>query len=89
MKATYPNAPSWTFPVLIFLSLFDIVCVIAIFMWKRWGFWGFCFSGIVAFCINLVLGLGIAQALFGLIGVGIVYGILQIGKENKAWSQLD
>ena len=89
IKTAYPDAPGWTFPVLIVFSLFNLVCTIAIFKWKKWGFWGFCVSSIVALAINLTIGLGIAQSLGGLIGVAIFFGVLHIGKENKGWSKLD
>ncbi len=89
IKAAYPDAPGWTFPVLIVFSLFNLVCAIALFKWKKWGFWGFCFSSAIALAVNLSIGLGIAQSLGGLVGVAIFYGVLQIGKENKGWPQLD
>ncbi|MFC1499301.1 hypothetical protein ACFLS1_12640 [Verrucomicrobiota bacterium] len=89
IKAVYPDAPGWTFPVLIVACLFNLACTIAIFKWKKWGFWGFCGSSIVALGINLTIGLGIAQSLGGLVGMLIFFGVLQIGKENKGWSQLD
>ena len=84
-----PNMPTWVFPVLIVMTLFNIVCAIALFRWKKWGFWGFCVSSVVALTVNLSAGLGIGQSLGGLIGVAIFFGVLQIGKENKGWPQLD
>ena len=89
IRRTLPNAPGWVFPVLIVLSLFNLACAIALFQWKKWGFWGFCASAAVALVVNLSLGLGIASALAGLIGVLLLYGVLHIGKENKGWPQLD
>jgi len=84
-----PNMPGWTFPVLIVLSLFNLVCAIALFQWKKWGFWGICASGVVALVVNLSAGLGIGSTLAGLLGVLLLYGVLHIGKENKGWPQLD
>jgi hypothetical protein len=84
-----PNAPGWAFPVLIVFSLFNLVCAVALFKWKKWGFWGCCVSSIVALVVNLSVGLGIGQSLAGLVGVLVLYGVLNIGKENKGWPQLE
>jgi hypothetical protein len=84
-----PNAPGWIFPALIVFSLFNLICAIALLKWKKWGFWGFCVSSIAALIINLSVGLGIAPSLGGLFGVVILYGVLQIGGDNKGWPQLD
>lgn len=86
---TLPNAPGWAFPVLIVVSLFNLVCSIALFQWKKWGFWGFCVSSVVALVVNLSLGLGIGPSLVGLVGLLLLYGVLHIGKEGKGWPQLE
>jgi len=84
-----PNMPDWAFPVLVVMCLFNLACAIALFRWKKWGFWGFCVSSVIALAVNLSIGLGVGQSLCGLIGVALLYGVLQIGKENKGWPQLD
>ena len=89
IRQSLPNMPDWTFPVLIVFSVFNLACAIALFQWKKWGFWGFCISSFVALVVNLSIGLGIGPSLGGFIGVAILYGVLQIGKEDKGWSQLD
>ena len=89
IRPTLPDAAGWEFPVLILISLFNLVCAIALFQWKRWGFWGFCASSVVALAVNLAVGLGIGPALGGLVGVLLLYGVLHIGKENKGWPQLE
>jgi hypothetical protein len=89
IRRTLPNAPGWAFPVLIVFSLFNLVCAIALFQWKKWGFWGFCASSVVALVVNLSVGLGVGLALGGLVGVLLLYGVLHIGKEKKGWAQLE
>jgi len=89
IRRELPDVPEWAFPVLIVLSLFNLVCAIELFRWKRWGFWGFCVSSAVALVVNLWVGFGIVTALSGLLGMVLLYGVLQIGKENKGWSQLE
>lgn len=89
VRSTFPGAPGWAFPALIVFSLVNLVCAIAIFQWKKWGFWGFCASSILVGFVNLSIGLGIGTTLGGLIGLAILYGVLQIGNENKGWPQLE
>ena len=80
----------WTLPVLIILGLLDIVCAVALFRWKKWGFWGFCALAVVTLIVNISSGSGIATSLTGLIGIAVMYGVLNIGdKENKGWPQLE
>ena len=76
-------------PVLIVVSLFNLLCAIMLFKWKKWAFWGFCASAVVVIAVNLSAGIGIAASLGGLIGVAILYGVLHIGGDNKGWPQLD
>jgi hypothetical protein len=89
IRRTIPDAPGWAFPVLIVFSLFNLVCAIALFKWKKWGFWGCCVFSVVALVVNLSVGLGIGPAVGGLVGVLLLYGVLHIGKENKGWPQLE
>ena len=70
-------------------GLLNVVFVIAMFNWKRWGFWGFCISAIVAFSINIYAGVGVAAALAGLVGVVVLFAVLRIGKEKAGWDQLE
>jgi hypothetical protein len=50
---------------------------------------GFLATSIVALFVNFALGIGIGQSLLGLLGVALLYAVLQIGKENKGWPQLE
>ncbi len=84
-----PNMPGWASPILIAFSVFNLICAIALFKWKKWGFWGCCMTAVIMAGINLSIGLGIKSVLSGLVGIAILYGVLQIGKENKGWIQLD
>lgn len=90
-EAQMPALPDWVFIVLPAMAIFNVVCAIALFKWKKWGFYGFVISGLVAFGINMSLGLGLATSVLGLAGLAILYGVLQIGEggKNKGWPQLD
>jgi hypothetical protein len=81
--------PAWVIPVELVTVLFNLVGIIALFMWKRWGFWLLCGTCIISFIVNLSLGLSIGLSILGLIGLPVLFGILQIGRENKGWTQLE
>ena len=84
-----PGIPSWSLAVLGIFAAINLVCTVALFKWKKWGFWGFIFTSIAALFVNLSIGLGIGQSLLGLGGLALLYGVLHIGKENKGWPQLE
>jgi len=75
--------------ILTLLTILNVICIFGLYKWKRWGFYGFVFNGSVAFLINLYMGMGLLVSLFGMLGVVILFATLHIGKENKAWPQLD
>jgi hypothetical protein len=87
------NTPIWVFIVLIALALFNVVCAAALFMWKKWGFWGFCATSASALAVNLIYFRSgtvsiIISIISGLLAVLILFGVLHIGRENKGWPQL-
>lgn len=84
-----PNVSGMMLPMLFVISLFNLVCTIALFQWQKWGFWGFCGASVVGVIVNLLIGTGIGTALGGLMGMLVLFGVLNIGKENKGWTQLE
>lgn len=84
-----PNFPAWVVWPVALLSVLNVVFAIALFNWKKWGFSGFLGTSLVAFGLNLYAGIGIPQAVVGLLGVAILYGVLRIGGEKNGWSQLE
>jgi hypothetical protein len=89
IKRSSPNIPDWAFLVLIALVLFNLACTIALLRWKKWGFWGLVASAAVTLGVNLTIGLAVSSVIVGVLGVILLYGVLQIGKDNKGWPQLD
>ena len=79
--------------ILILLAIFgigNVIFSILLFKWKKIGFWGFLLTSIGSLIINLSIGLGIGQSLLGLVGIAILYGVLQIKKDNvPAWDNLE
>jgi hypothetical protein len=76
--------------LLAILGIMNVVFSVILFLWKKWGFWGFIITSIGAFVINLSIGLGVGQSILGLFGIAVLYGVLQIKKENiSAWTNLE
>lgn len=72
------------------LGVGNVVFSLLLLNWKRIGFYGFFITGAIAFFINLNLGLSMVQAVAGMVGVGILYGILQIKKNQvSTWENLE
>jgi hypothetical protein len=80
-------------PILLFLALLctaNVIFAVLLLKWKKIGFFGYIISGAVALIVNLNIGIGIAQSIRGLIGIAVLYGILQIKKDNiSAWENLE
>ena len=86
-----PNAiPQPMMLGLAFLGIANLVFAIMLFQWKKWAFWGFVGTSILALAINLSIGLSVGASLFGLLGIAVLYGILQIKKDGvTAWENLE
>jgi hypothetical protein len=74
--------------VIVLCAIANIIFAIALFRWQRWGFYGFIATTAVAPIINLSFGIGIGGSLFGLIGIVLLYWVLNMGGERKAWPRL-
>jgi hypothetical protein len=83
------NVSSATFVVLAIISVLNVTCAVALLRWKKWGFYGILGISVVTFIINLSIGINIVSALMGFIGIAILYGVLNMGGENKAWGRLE
>ncbi len=84
-----PSLPGWTFPAFVLTGIANILCAVALFQWKKWGFWGVVAVSVVTFVINLSIGFSALHAALGFLGVAILYGVLQIGGDKKGWPQLE
>ena len=72
ITSVHPNfAGLWYFYCIFALA--NIVFVILLFMWKKWPFFAFCGSSIVALVMNLVIGLHTITVMLGLLGPIILY----------------
>lgn len=69
----------------VLASLGSIVCLIALFRWHRWGFYGLAAITVLVGVLNLSLGISSGRVLPGLVGIGILYWVLNMGGSRSAW----
>jgi hypothetical protein len=84
--------PVWSLTVSIISSVFVIIFAVAIFMWKKWGFWGLVGIEVVNIAAGVVSGdifTIVSSVLGAFIAIGLLYATLQIGGQNKGWTQLE
>jgi hypothetical protein len=84
MRQNLPGAPTWAIPVLGIFCIVNFASAMAVWRWKRWGFYGFVISAIVALVINIMIGLPVHQVVAGPIGVIVLYALLR-----PMWDQLE
>ena len=84
-----PEIPAGLRPVFGIINLLMGGCIVALWRWKKWGFWAFVGIGILGGILNTWLSRSIITMIMVPIGILIMYGILHIGKENQGWKQLD
>jgi predicted MFS family arabinose efflux permease len=80
-----PQTPEWAFWLLAICGVSNVISAIALLRWKRWGFWLFVVSTIAALAINFSIGLGPQGIFAAVLGIAILYAVLHIGGERKAW----
>lgn len=70
-----------------------VLCAIALFKWKKWGFWVFIGTALAPGIYTLVTDsfspFTVIQLSFAALPIALLFGVLHIGKENKGWPQLD
>lgn len=72
------------------LGLANIFFAVLLFRWRKIGFWGFVLASIGSLLISLYLGLMKAPSLLGLLGILVLYGVLQIKKDGvSTWENLN
>lgn len=82
------DAPPWAVGWLSAVPMFGVMCCLALFHWKKWGAHGLPIMGIMGLGLTLAFGGGIPAAMGWVIGVAVLYVLLFIGREKKAWARL-
>ena len=90
LKNSPYHISSYHITLLALLAMANVIFAIMLFRWKKIGFYGFAATSIIAFGINLSIGLGIVPSLLGFTGIIILYAVLQIKKNGRsAWGLLE
>jgi hypothetical protein len=87
-RASMPSMPAWVSWAFLVGAAANCVFAVFLLLWKRWAFYAFCVPAPVVFVINLSIGVPLLSALLGFLGPVVLYLVLQIGGEEKAWSHL-
>jgi len=88
LREAFPQVPHIFWTILGSLGPVVVICCIALFRWKKWGFWGICIVSALVTITELLYGFGY-PALIGPCVVLLLYGLLRLGKENSAWNDLE
>lgn len=67
------GVPTWASILLGLLAVANLVFLYYIFQWKMLGFQGIVATTVIAFIVNLIIGVGFGSALLGLIGPVVLY----------------
>jgi hypothetical protein len=88
LRRNGPNTPDWAFWALAGCGFINVISAVALLRWRRWGFWLFIASAIAGLAINFSIGVGVQGAFGAVFGIAVLYGVLHIGNEKKAWPRL-
>lgn len=69
-------------------GILNIVFLTAMLRRRLWGYVGLWVVGIGAVALNIAAGMQVAQAVSNLMGLVLLYWVLQIGGERSGWSRL-
>ncbi len=90
ITSAMPMLPSWYTMVFGVFCVLNIIFAIALFRWKKWGFYGFCSLAVISAIINVYFKVStiIPAIIVPVISILLLYWALNVGKENKAWTRL-
>ena len=85
-----PKLSVLTLYCFIILLILNLIFIVKLLKWKKAGFYGICVTTAIAFLINLSVGISPTACIIGLIGLPVLYGILQIKKGGvSAWDYMN
>lgn len=73
IASLYPKASNEVLYFLAFLAVVNVILAAGVWVWKKWGVYGFYVSIVIAFAVNIYMGLGFYGSLAGLFGGVIIY----------------
>lgn len=75
--AGLPGGRAWLGPLLLFVGTVNVVSLVAIWMWQRWGFYVVAASAGSIFIMNIGLGANLFMALAGMIGPALIFMLMK------------
>ena len=73
LKLASSEIGTWIYYAYSFVGLLNAIFAISLFMWKKWAFYAFCGSSVLAIILNLTMNTGIFAIFFGIAGPTILY----------------
>jgi hypothetical protein len=72
------------------LQLANFISCILLFQWKKIGFWLYVITDLATVVLSMYQGNGISNLWSQLIGIAILFGVMQITNNNKktTWDEL-
>lgn len=72
------------------MGLLNVYFATQLMQWKKAGYYGFFLTVAVSFVLSFSIGGGTPTAIGGLIGIGVLYAVLQIKKDGvSAWENME
>lgn len=79
----------WYYPIMVGLAFLSIICVFALFRWRKWGFWMLLIINAFKLVLEVSVGSSNFMVLTGIVvTMLILFAALNMGRENKGWPQL-
>ncbi len=76
--------------LLAILGSFNVLFAVMLMKWKKAGFIGYIITSVGTLIVNITSGIDPLQSVFGLVGVGVLFAILQIKRNSvSAWENLE
>ncbi len=75
--SSYPKATETLVYIMAFLALLNVIIAVALWLWKKWAFYGVAVNVVLAFCLNQYLGVSLVSSLGGLLGPMILYFLVR------------
>ena len=66
----------------------NLIFIFALYKWRKWGFFGFLFFAVVFFVLRLSDDVTFSKSALSLIAPTILFGVLNVGGDKKAWPRL-
>jgi hypothetical protein len=73
---THPGSPSWAPYALAAAGLINVICGVAMWSFRRWGFVGAMVISLIAAALNVLIGLHPARIALGLVGPALLAGLV-------------